>query len=136
MKSNSGFTLIELLVVISIIATLATFIIPNLLGAQEKAKEAAVISIAHNFQNGIESHFLDRSTFPEGTNLTAVALFDLLNPAGYMKSLPRNPYTGLGYQASDENGKILYTSDNDAGTYSLIGYKRDGVTQLILLTNF
>jgi prepilin-type N-terminal cleavage/methylation domain-containing protein len=136
MEDNSGFTLIELLVVISIIAVLATFIFPNLIGAKEKAKEAAIASIVHNFQNGIESYYLDNSNYPDGSNLSALGLYNLLSPGGYMKSIPRNPYTGLGYSEEDNSGRIVYSSDNDAGTYSIIGYKRDGATEVISLTNF
>ena len=136
MKSNSGFTLIELLVVMSIIATLATFIFPNLLGAQDKAKEAAVMSIVYNFRNGVESYFLDKSTFPAGTNITAVDLYNLLKIGEYMKNLPKNPYTGSSYSSGDKSGKITYSYDSSSGTYTLNGYKRDGVTTLVSLNNF
>lgn len=35
----SGFTLLEILIVVGIIALLAAFVVPNLMGASEKAKE-------------------------------------------------------------------------------------------------
>lgn len=136
MKGNSGFTLIELLVVISIITVLATFIFPNLIGAQEKAKEAAVISVVHSFQNGVESYYLDNSKYPEGNGLTAVGLYNLLHSGGYMRTLPKNPYTGADYKETDESGKIIYICDNNTGTYSITGYKRNGTTETIKLTNF
>ncbi|MGB9613591.1 MAG: type II secretion system protein, partial [Candidatus Margulisiibacteriota bacterium] len=39
-KVRKGFTLVEILVVIGIIGLLSVFLVPNLLGARDRAKEA------------------------------------------------------------------------------------------------
>ena len=43
-RNQSGFSLVEVMVVIAIIGILATMVLPNVLGNQEKANEQKVIA--------------------------------------------------------------------------------------------
>jgi len=45
-RKNKGFTLIELIVVVSIILILSGFLVPKVIGYQNKAKEAKAINTA------------------------------------------------------------------------------------------
>ena len=45
-NKNKGFTLIELIVVVSIILILSGFLVPKVLGYQDKAKKAKVVNTA------------------------------------------------------------------------------------------
>ena len=45
-KKSKGFTLIELMVVVSIVLILSGFLIPKVLGYQDKAKKAKVVNTA------------------------------------------------------------------------------------------
>lgn len=132
---NVGFTLIELLIVVAIIGLLATLMMPNLLGSQDKAREAGVKAVMHSFQTALESYNIDNLTYPAGTDLAVSALFLTLNTAGYMTTAPVNPFTGSAYTASDAAGKIFYTLDTSTGRYTLTGYKRNGSTVLLTLQN-
>lgn len=134
MKS-SGFSLIEMLIVVAIIGLLAGLMLPNLLGSQDKAKEAGVKAVLHAFQTALESFQTDKLIYPPGSNLTAKGLFGILSADGYLKSAPVNPFTGQTYDDDDEAGKILYSFDSASGQYTLTGYRRDGATQLLVLTN-
>ena len=135
MKRN-GFTLIELLVVISIIGILAAFIVPNVMGAQDKAKEAAVKSVLHTAQLAVEAYHLENTIYPLGDKIPLRSLADnYLSAGGYMVSVPRNPFTGTEYATDDHAGRIIFSYDDAAGKYSLTAFKRDGISPLLQLSN-
>lgn len=58
-RAASGFTLIELLVVVVVIGLLAAIVLPNFVGAQQKAKLASVKSNMHALQTASESYAVD-----------------------------------------------------------------------------
>lgn len=58
-RSESGLTLVELMVVVVIIGILATIAIPNLMEAQDKAKNANVIASAQALVSNIQISAVD-----------------------------------------------------------------------------
>lgn len=131
-----GFTLIEILIVITIIGLLAYYLVPRLLGTEDRAKEAAVKAVMHSVQISIESYNLENETYPVAQNITLRDLCDnYLLPANYIGSVPKNPFTGQLYTANDVAGKIMYTFDNKSGKYTLSGYDRGGNREIFELSN-
>jgi general secretion pathway protein G len=61
---RTGFTLIEMLIVIVVIAILALIVIPRLLGAGRRAKEAALRGDLHQFRNAIQQFEADVGDYP------------------------------------------------------------------------
>lgn len=59
LRNQSGLTLVELMVVVVIIGILATIAIPNLMEAQDKAKNATVISSANALTANIQIAAVD-----------------------------------------------------------------------------
>ena len=58
-RNQSGLTLVELMVVVVIIGILATIAIPNLMEAQDKAKNANVIAAAQALTSNIQIAAVD-----------------------------------------------------------------------------
>jgi len=63
-RKHRGFTLIEMLIVIVVIAILALIVIPRLLGAGRKAKEAALRGDLHQLRNAIQQFEADCGDYP------------------------------------------------------------------------
>lgn len=133
---KNGFTLIELLVVIAIISIIAAFMMPNFVGVQDRAKEAGVKAVMHSIQLAVEAYNMENESYPMGNNISLRELIDnYLLQGNYVTSIPKNPFTGNDYTASDKAGKIIYLYDDTSGQYKLQGYKRNGSSMMLELTN-
>ena len=80
-----GFTLIELMVVISIIVILLSFAIPNYQSSILHAKETVLHDDLYTLRSLIDQYTLDKQKAPQ-------SLDDLVQ-AGYLKQLPKDPFT-------------------------------------------
>ena len=60
-----GFTLLELLVVILILGLLAAFVVPNIVGAGDKAKRDLVCSQMHSIANALDMFKMDNGMYPD-----------------------------------------------------------------------
>ena len=133
---KKGFTLVEILVVIGIIGLLAVFMVPNLLGARDRAKEAAVKGVMHTAQLAIEAYQMENEVYPMAKNVALESLAkNYLMPGGYLASVPKNPFTGKEYTDADVAGKVIYSYDDPSGKYTLTGYKRNGTSKTLDLSN-
>jgi type II secretion system protein G len=133
---KKGFTLVEILVVIGIIGLLAVFLVPNLLGARDRAKETAVKGVMHSVQLAIEAYQMENDVYPIARNLPLESLCrNYLMGGDYLADVPKNPFTGAKYADADPAGKIIYSYDDATGKYVLTGYKRNGLSKLQELSN-
>jgi len=131
-----AFTLIEILVVITIIGILIAFLAPRLMNFQDRGRETAVKAVMHSVGLAVESYNMENQTYPVGINILLKSLCENYLMAGsYIPSVPQNPFTGKEYADSDTAGKIVYSYDGATGRYTITGYKRDGVTKLMELSN-
>ena len=133
---KNGFTLIELLVVIAIISIIAAFMMPNFVGVQDRAREAGVKAVMHSVQMAIEAYNMENDSYPMGNNISLKELIDqYLSQGGYVTTIPKNPFTGKEYTEADSAGKIMYAYDDPTSSYKLTGYKRNGYSTVLELSN-
>jgi type II secretion system protein G len=133
---KKGFTLVEILVVIGIIGLLIVFLVPSLLGARDRAKEAGVKAVMHSVQLAVEAYNMENDSYPLGNNVLLESLCrNYLMAGGYIAAVPKNPFTGNEYTDADVAGKIVYSYTDATGIYTLTGYKRNGTTKILDLSN-
>lgn len=97
MNHKKGFTLIELLVVIAIIGVLTSVIMVATSSARAKSRDSARISSIRQISYALELYYYNNNNqypqclYPGGSCVTT------LNGSTYMKVVPKDPSSGLGY---------------------------------------
>jgi general secretion pathway protein G len=84
-SAEQGFTLLELMIVMVVIGLLAAIAIPSYTNNIRNAKEAVLKEDLHTMRTAIDSYTVDKQKAPE-------TLDDLVQ-AGYLKTMPKDPFT-------------------------------------------
>jgi general secretion pathway protein G len=121
-RGSRGFTLIEMLIVIVVIAILALIVIPRLLGAGRKAKEAALKGDLHMLRNGIQQFEADTGVYPgaladlqsKPASLTGADLTAWQGP--YLQSIPADPFGGAAWTYAADPGDASVMTVHSAST--------------------
>ncbi|HET7206575.1 MAG TPA: type II secretion system protein [Terriglobales bacterium] len=82
----SGFTLIELMIVISLLLILVSIAVPMYNQSLQRAKESVLKQDLFTMRQVIDQYTLDKQKAPQ-------SLDDLVS-AGYLKVIPKDPFTG------------------------------------------
>jgi prepilin-type N-terminal cleavage/methylation domain-containing protein/prepilin-type processing-associated H-X9-DG protein len=123
--ANDGFTLIELLVVISIIAILASMLLPALAGGKSKARDAACKSNLRQLGLALNLHVQDFSYFP------VFNIDPTISPTNIYWHTALAPYTSCGwtgqlYRCPDYKG-LTIEGNNLGVSLGSYGYNANGV---------
>ncbi len=103
--ARRGFTLIELMVVISIILILISTALPIYNQSIVRAKEAVLRQDLFAMRSVIDQYTLDKGKAPQ-------SLQDLVQ-AGYLKEIPKDPFTDSNDSWSVEQEDVLLSVDQD-----------------------
>jgi len=90
LQTHRGFTLIELLIVIVVIAILALIVIPRVMGAGRKAKEATLRSNLQRMRASISQFNADTGVWPNALGDVVAAAGS--NPTGAPTGTYKGPY--------------------------------------------
>jgi len=82
---SAGFTLLELMIVMMIIAILASIAVPAFIANVKHAREAVLKEDLHTMRSAIDSYTYDKQKAPQS--------LDELVQSGYLKELPKDPFT-------------------------------------------
>ncbi len=131
--SNQGFTLLEVMVVIVILGILASMVVPNLMGSQERANMQKAVSDVTALGTSLSMYKMDNYDYPTTEQgLDALVEQTDIEPeprrfleGGYIQRLPKDPW-GNDYVLLNpgEHGKMDVFSvgpDGEAGTEDDIG---------------
>ena len=140
-KNVQGFTLLEVMVVIVILGILASMVVPNLMGSQERANMQKAVSDINALETSLSMYKMDNYKYPSTEQgLEALVTETDIEPAprrfpegGYVKRLPKDPW-GSEYQLLNpgEHGNMDVFSmgpdgepgtDDDIGNWNLGDYQ-------------
>lgn len=120
-----GFTLIEVMVVVAILGILATIVLTNVVGKDEKARVTTSKASLASVANALELYKLDNHKYPttdEGLEalVNKPASAKTFPEGGYLRKLPEDPWGNpFQYVVPGSNGKPfdLYSwgADNAEG---------------------
>ncbi len=130
---SQGFTLLEVMVVIVILGILASMVVPNLLGSQERAKTQKAVSDISSLESALSLYKMDNYDFPTTEQgLEALVEETDIEPAprkflkgGYTKHLYKDPwgneYVLLNPGERSDMDVFSVGPDGEAGTDDDIG---------------
>ncbi len=122
-RQDEGFTLVEVMVTLVIIGLLTTFVVINVLPAQDKALVQKAKGDIRILEQALEMYRLDMFDYPE-QDAGLDALKELpsgvdearYRKGGYIKLLPNDPW-GRPY---------VYRYPGENGVYDIVSYGSDG----------
>ncbi len=107
---KKGFTLIELLVVIAIIGGLSALLLPNYMGARERARDAQRKNDLKQIQKALEMYKQDQTPAAYPTGLPPVGSQWVNGTTVYMNKFPSDPNrTPNNYYYTYNNSNLTYT---------------------------
>jgi len=108
--NKKGFTLIELLVVIAIIGMLSALLVPNFMGARERARDAQRKSDLKQIQKALEMYRQDQTLYPTATSGRFGTCGSSFSSGStiYMNKIPCDPLGPTPYYYSPNNTNLTF----------------------------
>lgn len=128
-KEERGLTLIELIIVVTIVAILASAVVPLASVSRKRAKELELRNSLRTIRTAIDNYKkayddkkmmqeIDRSGYPESLNELVEGVQDVKDPEGkmmyFLRRIPRDPMNPNEFLAPEETWEIRsYEGDPD-----------------------
>lgn len=122
-KKRAGFSLIELMVVIIILGLLASFIMPNIIGKGEQAKQKLTCVQMKSISQSIELFKQDNGSYPE-TEEGLEALIKNPSPEKYTGFMPGGYFSGKKVPKDPWKHKYIYTATEEG--FDIMSLGADG----------
>ena len=108
--NKKGFTLIELLVVIAIIGMLSALVVPNFMGARERARDSQRKSDLKQIQKALEMYRQDQTLYPTATSGRFGTCGSSFSSGStiYMNKIPCDPLAPTPYYYSPNNTNLTF----------------------------
>jgi type II secretion system protein G len=91
-KVRKAFTLVEILIVVVILGILAAIVVPQFTSATEEARSGNLESQVKTIDSALELFRARTGGYPNG-GVIGDDVFTELRDQGYLKALPRNPFS-------------------------------------------
>lgn len=129
MKAVRGFTLIELMVTVSLVAILASVVVPLTQVSVQRGKEQELKLALREIRGAIDDYkkavdegrvfrAADVSGYPESLDVLVDGVPDMKDVKGrkvyFLRRIPRDPFSAVGKSAAETWGKRSYASEADA----------------------
>jgi len=106
-RRNRGFTLIEMMIVISLVLILISIALPNYNRAVLKSKEGVLKQDLFTLRQVIDQYTMDKKKAPQ-------SLDDIVT-AGYLKVVPKDPFTNEANWKTDQEEATDAVDQNEPG---------------------
>jgi general secretion pathway protein G len=106
-RRHPGFTLIELMIVISLVLILVSIGIPLYTQSIKRAKESVLRQDLFTLRSVISQYTLDKQKAPQ-------SLDDLVQ-GGYLKQIPKDPFTGEANWQVEQEDVLLAVDQQEPG---------------------
>jgi len=122
-KKSSGFTLVELLVTIAIMAALIAVLLPNFMGARERARDSQKIQELGAMKNALRLYYNDNQKYPAGAGgMLGVGM------TAYMSNVAGLGYTYDYYQTDNGDGFVICVGlESTAGNEDVLSQEKCAV---------
>ncbi len=122
-KVRKGFSLIELMIVIIILGLLASFVMPNIIGKGEQAKQKLACTQMKSISQSLELFKQDNGGYPE-TEEGLEALITNPDPEKYSGFMPGGYFSSKKVPRDPWKHNYIYTATEDG--FDIISLGADG----------